>query len=132
MDSQRRIFLASAARIAALTAAGSALTGSSAGAATRLNGAGYPFALGVASGSPLPDAVVLWTRISYDPLHASATPAVALSVRWEVADDEAFRRIVAKGQAIATPELAHSVHVDVEGLAPGRWYWYRLDRKSVV
>lgn len=126
MDSQRRIFLASAARLAALTAAGGALSGSSASAAVRMNGAGYPFALGVASGSPLPDAVVLWTRISYDPLQASATPAIALTVRWEVADDEAFRRIVAKGQAIATPELAHSVHVDVGGLTPGRWYWYRF------
>ena len=126
MDSQRRIFLASAARLAALTATAGSLAGSGASAADRLNGAGYPFALGVASGSPLPDAVVLWTRINYDPLHAGATPAIALNVRWEVADDEAFRRIVAKGQAVATPELAHSVHVDVTGLAPGRWYWYRF------
>ena len=102
------------------------LSGSSASAATRLNGTGYPFALGVASGSPLPDAVVLWTRICYDPLQAAATPAIALNVRWEVADDEAFRRIVAKGQATAMPALAHSVHVDVAGLAPGRWYWYRF------
>ncbi|MEG2034582.1 MAG: PhoD-like phosphatase N-terminal domain-containing protein, partial [Janthinobacterium sp.] len=88
MDSQRRIFLLSAARIGALAAAGSALSGSSASAATRLNGTGYPFALGVASGSPLPDAVVLWTRICYDPLQSAATPAIALNVRWEVADDE--------------------------------------------
>ena len=64
MDSQRRIFLHSAARITALAAAGSVLSGSGARAATRLNGNGYPFALGVASGSPLPDAVVLWTRIN--------------------------------------------------------------------
>ena len=126
MDSQRRIFLQRAARIVSLAAAGSVLSGSSASAATRLNGNGYPFALGVASGSPLPDAVVLWTRICYDPLQADATPAIALNVRWEVAADEGFRRIVAKGQATATPALAHSVHVDVAGLAPGRWYWYRF------
>ena len=126
MDSQRRIFLQSAARITALAAAGSVLFGSSASAATRMNGAGYPFALGVASGSPLPDAVVLWTRICHDPLHAAATPAIALNVRWEVAEDEAIRRIAAKGQATAMPALAHSVHVDAGGLAPGRWYWYRF------
>ncbi|MBB5608463.1 MULTISPECIES: alkaline phosphatase [unclassified Janthinobacterium] len=126
MDSQRRIFLLSTARIAALAAAGGALSGSSASATTRLNGASYPFALGVASGSPLPDAVVLWTRICYDPLHAAATPAIALTVRWEMADDEAFQRIVARGSVPATPALAHSVHVDVGGLAPGRWYWYRF------
>src|SRR5450830_1016865 len=126
MDSQRRIFLLSAARIGALAAAGSVLSGSGARAATRFNGNGYPFALGVASGSPLPDAVVLWTRICYDPLHAAATPAIALTVRWEMADDEAFQRIVARGSAPATPALAHSVHVDVGGLSPGRWYWYRF------
>ena len=48
------------------------------------------------------------------------------TVRWEVADDEAFRRIVASGSASALPELAHSVHVDVTGLRPDRWYWYRF------
>ena len=126
MDSQRRIFLASAARIAALTAAGSALAGSSASAASRLNGAGYPFALGVASGSPLPGAVVIWTRILFDPLNAAAMPPLAYSVRWEMAEDERFSRIVAKGTASATPALSHSVHVDVTGLAPERWYWYRF------
>ena len=126
MDSQRRIFLHSAARIVSLAAAGTMLSGSSASAATRLNGTAYPFALGVASGSPLPDAVVLLTRICYDQLQAAATPAIALNVRWEVAEDEAFRRIAAKGQATATPALAHSVHVDAGGLAPGRWYWYRF------
>jgi len=47
-------------------------------------------------------------------------------VRWEVANDEAFRSIVARGDAIATPQLAHSVHVDVGGLRPDRWYWYRF------
>ncbi|SHH57289.1 alkaline phosphatase [Massilia sp. CF038] len=84
-----------------------------------------PFRLGVASGSPLPDSVVLWTRILTDPLNASILP-LAYSVRWEVAHDQAFARIAAKGSAQALPSLAHSVHVDVKGLAPGRWYWYRF------
>jgi alkaline phosphatase D len=43
-----------------------------------------------------------------------------------MAEDVAFRRIVAKGTASATPALAHSVHVDATGLLPGRWYWYRF------
>lgn len=137
MDNQRRIFLATAGHLAALatlaachdTRSGNA---SESGAGARLampasagQGA-YPFSLGVASGSPLPDAVVIWTRILYDPLNAAAMPAVALPVRWEVADDEHFGRIVAKGSATATPALAHSVHVDVKGLTPGRWYFYRF------
>ncbi|TWI61456.1 alkaline phosphatase D [Pseudoduganella lurida] len=86
----------------------------------------YPFTLGVASGSPLPDSVVLWTRILFDPLNAAATPPVAFAVRWEVAEDEAFRRIAARGSATASPALAHSVHVDAKGLRPDRWYWYRF------
>ncbi|KLU35178.1 alkaline phosphatase [Massilia sp. WF1] len=90
------------------------------------NAAGYPFSLGVASGSPLPDSVVLWTRILPDPLDAGSAPRLAVPLRWEVAQDEAFRNIAARGSAIATPELAHSVRVNVTGLQPGRWYFYRF------
>ena len=90
------------------------------------NGAGYPFGLGVASGAPLPDAVVLWTRILPDPLHAASSPRLAVALRWEVAHDAAFRKIAARGTAVATPELAHSVRVNVTGLQPARWYWYRF------
>jgi alkaline phosphatase D len=116
MDQQRRLFLLNAALAA----------GSLAGIAqARANGA-YPFSLGVASGSPLPASVILWTRILADPLHAASTAPVAVTVRWELAEDEGFRRIAAKGAAAALPALAHSVHVDVTGLAPGRWYWYRF------
>jgi len=125
MNRQRRAFLIKAAHLAAWSALGAGLSGSGAGAPDS-GGAGYPFALGVASGSPLPDAVVLWTRILYDPLGGAAMPPLVLAVRWEVAADEAFARVVASGVASATPELAHSVHVDVTGLAPARWYWYRF------
>jgi alkaline phosphatase D len=122
MDRQRRSFLLDAARLAALVAS-SGLAGM---AAARVNGAAYPFSLGVASGSPLPTAVIIWTRILADPLNAGAMAPLALAVRWELAEDQAFRRIVAKGTANAVPALAHSVHVDVTGLAPARWYWYRF------
>ena len=114
----RRLFLLNAARLAAAT---SPLLH-----AAPSNAAGYPFSLGVASGSPLPDAVILWTRIAPDPLDATKTPPLALTLRWEVAHDGAFRDIAAKGSAVATPALAHSVRVDVRGLQPARWYWYRF------
>ena len=127
MQQHRRSFLGNAASLAALAggvAAGAVLNGSS-GAAPGGAGA-YPFALGVASGAPLPHAVVIWTRILYDPLNAAAMPPLAFLVRWEMAEDEGFRRVIAQGSASATPALAHSVHVDVTGLRPERWYWYRF------
>jgi alkaline phosphatase D len=79
-----------------------------------------PFALGVASGSPLHDSIVLWTRL-VGPLAAQP-----VTVRWEIADDERFTRIVQRGQQQAVPELAHSVHAEVAGLEPDRWYFYRF------
>ena len=79
-----------------------------------------PFRLGVASGYPRPDGMVLWTR-----LIASLDP-VAIPVRWEIAADESMRTIVASGTADASPEWAHAVHVEPRGLQPDRWYWYRF------
>ena len=82
-----------------------------------------PFALGVASGGPAPDGVVLWTRLLLtDPGQAQAPH----TVRWELAHDAQFARIVQKGEATALPALGHSVHVELRGLAPGRWYHYRF------
>ena len=120
MQPARRLFLLDAARLAAAASACGRVH------AAPANGAGYPFSLGVASGSPLPDSVVLWTRILPDPLNAASAPSLALALRWEVAHDEGFRKIAAKGTVVATPALAHSVRVNVTGLAPGRWYWYRF------
>lgn len=86
-----------------------------------------PFALGVASGDPLPDGCVLWTRLAPEPLaEHGGMPMVAVPVRWEVAEDDRFARIVRQGEALARPELGHSVHVEVEGLRPHRRYWYRF------
>jgi alkaline phosphatase D len=84
-----------------------------------------PFALGVASGAPTPDGVVLWTRVQLDePAHQTATQA--LTLRWEVAHDEQFTRIARSGQVQALPELAYSVHAEVAGLEPDRVYYYRF------
>jgi phosphodiesterase/alkaline phosphatase D-like protein len=88
--------------------------------------AGNPFTLGVASGSPTHDSVVLWTRLALHKDDALRLRAAPVPVRWEVAHDEGFTRIVQSGQAQAVAELAHSVHVEVQGLQPDRWYFYRF------
>src|SRR6267378_2184078 len=84
----------------------------------------YPFSMGVASGDPLPDGVVLWTRLAPKPLDGGGMPEASVDVGWEIARDATFKTIVQTGAARAGPELAHSVHVDVAGLEPGREYWY--------
>ena len=86
----------------------------------------YPFSMGVASGDPLPDGVVLWTRLAPDPLAGGGMPMANVEVDWELARDATFRTIVQKGTELARPELGHSVHVEVAGLEPGREYWYRF------
>jgi alkaline phosphatase D len=87
-----------------------------------------PFSLGIASGDPAPDGFVLWTRLAPDPLDAHGGMGTdPVPVAWEVATDDGFGTIVAKGQAVARPELAHSVHVEVTGLRPDRPYFYRFE-----
>jgi alkaline phosphatase D len=88
--------------------------------------AAYPFALGVASGDPVADGFVLWTRLAPDPLNGGGMSPEAVPVRWEVAEDARFLDIVRRGETLAAPELGHSVHVDVAGLEPDRWYYYRF------
>ena len=86
-----------------------------------------PFALGVASGDPVPAGVVLWTRLAPDPLHGGGMDGRGtIEVGWEVAADAGMAEVVQCGIAVATPELAHAVHVDVQGLEPGREYFYRF------
>lgn len=85
-----------------------------------------PFSLGVASGYPQPDAVVLWTRLAPDPLNGGGMPQAPVAVRWEIAADARFGKIIDRGEALATPQFAHAVHVQARGLEPSRWYWYRF------
>ena len=87
----------------------------------------YPFSLGVASGDPLPDGVVLWTRLAPDPLNGGGMPPADVTVTYTVATDEALQNIVQQGSAIAPAALGHSVHVELSGLEPGRDYWYRFE-----
>ena len=93
----------------------------------------YPFSLGVASGDPLPNAVMLWTRLAPRPLEPDGgMTGMRTAVSWEVADDEAFAKVVKRGRATATPELGFSIHVDVDGLEPDRWYFYRFTAMDAV
>lgn len=95
-----------------------------------------PFVLGVASGSPTPESIVLWTRLVFpaeaainmaDPFAPAPAPEYGpLDVAWEIAEDDAFIRPVQSGIAPAVPDFAHSVHVEVQGLQPERWYFYRF------
>ncbi|RAK57830.1 alkaline phosphatase D family protein [Phenylobacterium deserti] len=79
------------------------------------------FEHGVASGDPLADRLVIWTR---------ATPAQAdagrFDVLWEVASDTDFRAVVRQGRAAAGPDRDYTVKVDVTGLKPGVEYFYRF------
>ncbi len=85
-----------------------------------------PFALGVASGAPRADGVVLWTRLAYEPGVDDRIPDHPIEVSWEIASDEAFRDPVRDGTVVAGSGLAHSIHVEIDGLSPDRWYWYRF------
>jgi alkaline phosphatase D len=85
-----------------------------------------PFSLGVASGDPVADGFVLWTRLAPDPLNGGGMPPEAVPVRWEIARDARFLDVVRRGETVAAPELGYSVHVDVTGLEPDRWYYYRF------
>ncbi|WP_328387205.1 alkaline phosphatase D family protein [Nocardia sp. NBC_00416] len=130
--SRRRVLQAGAAGAAALLAGAGLASSAPYRAPRRL---GDPFTLGVASGDPLPDGVVLWTRLAPDPFAPDSlggTPRAPVTVEYEVAEDEYFRRIAVRGSALATRELAHSVHPEVRGLAPDRWYYYRFRAGSAI
>jgi alkaline phosphatase D len=88
--------------------------------------ASNPFTLGIASGDPTPDGVVLWTRLAVDPLNGGGMPAEDIPVKWRVAKDENMKQIVKSGTAVAPAAFAHSVHVELMGLEPARWYWYQF------
>jgi alkaline phosphatase D len=120
----RRAFLAGSASFALATLLSSRLGGAVASAPPL---SGYPFTLGIASGDPAPDGMVLWTRLAPRPRETGGgMPAIPVEVQWQVAEDEAMTRVVQRGLATADPAWAHSIHVEVTGLKPDRWYWYQF------
>jgi alkaline phosphatase D len=76
---------------------------------------------------------VLWTRLAPRPLEVGGgMPRESVTVEWELSAEENMRRVIKRGSVIAHPEWAHSVHVEVEGLEPARWYWYRFTAAGEV
>ncbi|MCT9933400.1 alkaline phosphatase D family protein [Planotetraspora sp. A-T 1434] len=121
-NASRRVFLSAvAAGAGGLLLSGSALP--------RRAPRQDPFALGIASGEPTSDGVVLWTRLALDPTAPDGLggmPANSVEVDWQLASDEGFSEVVRSGTATARAAEAHSVHVEVGGLQPGREYFYRF------
>ena len=126
---QRRDFLSDLARNAALCAVVPNLWR----VKWRPSFADDPFQLGVACGDPTPTGGVLWTRLAPRPLEPDGgMPGPRTVVTWQVADDDAFTKVVKEGRATAAPELGYSVHADVDGLQPERWYFYRFTAGDAV
>ena len=125
----RRRFLTGTAAAAALAFAVHLPTAGAAGAA-ELDAARIgddPFTLGVASGDPQPDSVLLWTRLAPEPFAPDGgLPDERVTVYWELAHDPEFRRVVRRGDTLAHPEFRHTVHVEVGELDAGRVYYYRF------
>jgi len=118
----RRTFLRGSALTALALASGMTPRG-----AAGLAPAAIPFPLGVASGDPTYDSVVLWTRLAVDPLNGGGMPPIPIVVEWKIATDPNLRHVVQHGTLLAVPEDGHSVHVAVNGLVADRWYWYQFE-----
>ncbi len=119
----RRHFVSAASLAAGSTTVGAASAGAdrSAGAAGEAAspGGGSVFRHGIASGDPLTDRVILWTRLT-------APGGRPVPVRWQIADDPRFARLVDQGMAMALPARDHTVKVEALGLEPARTYYYRF------
>jgi alkaline phosphatase D len=128
----RRLFLAYGAALAALPS----LATCAEAADKKVTFAADPFALGVASGDPDATSVVLWAKLAPRPQDPDGgMKPEAVGVAWEVAEDDAMKKVVARGTAVATPQLGHTVRAEAGGLKPDRWYFYRFtagDARSPV
>ena len=123
----RRRFLTGTAAAAALALTGTLADVRTAEAAPRGREMRDMFTLGVASGDPLPDGVVIWTRLAPEPMEPyGGMTNRNVQVQWQVAEDEKFRKVVQSGTATARPEYSHTLHVDVRNLRPWRHYFYRF------
>jgi alkaline phosphatase D len=130
--SRRTLIIGSvAAGTAAAALPGAAASASTGGGLLRTD----PFTLGVASGDPDHDGFVLWTRLAPQPLAEDGLggmPDRPVAVHWELAADERFRHVVRRGATLAHPRSAHSVHIELNGLPPGREFFYRFKADRYV
>jgi len=117
----RRQFIAASSALAG-AAAGSTIAASTA-AASAVRGPEGSFRHGIASGDPLADRVILWTRVT--PKQARPVP-----VRWVIATDERLRQVVNQGVVTALPDRDFTVKVDAEGLQPGRNYYFQFEAEG--
>ncbi|MER5180824.1 alkaline phosphatase D family protein [Streptomyces sp. NPDC002896] len=94
---------------------------------------GPAFLHGVASGDPLPDGVLLWTRVTPVP---EAVPGSGkgpdTEVSWEIAEDKGFTTVVGRGTTTATAGSDHTVKADVRGLRPASVYYFRFRAGDAV
>ncbi|WP_374928253.1 alkaline phosphatase D family protein [Kytococcus sedentarius] len=92
-------------------------------------GDAYPFTLGVASGDPTPDGVVLWTRLATNPVAPDGLGGLgtrSTTVEWELATDESFRRVVRRGTVTTDASVGHSIHIELAGLPSSARFAYRF------
>ncbi|MBM4215164.1 MAG: alkaline phosphatase [Gammaproteobacteria bacterium] len=125
----RRDFLSATLLSAALAGSGIGLPAWSATqqSARRPQFKSDPFGLGVASGYPVNDGIVLWTRLATQPTNPEAHQGeYDLAVHYEISEDAHFSKVIQSGVTRAEARYAHSVHLEVRGLKPGRDYFYRF------
>ncbi|WP_238419158.1 alkaline phosphatase [Gordonia sp. 'Campus'] len=126
-DTTRRGFLRTGAVVTGTALATPTAIAHAAPSPPRGPAAAQVFRHGVASGDPLPDAVILWTRVTQTPASApGAGIGPPCSVRWEVALDAAFATVVSAGEVRTSAQTDHTVKVDAAGLAPRTRYHYRF------
>ena len=80
----------------------------------------WPFYQGVASGDPLQDRIIIWTRVAPKGNDSTA------NVMWEIAEDAGFSSIYKSGELITSVKRDFTVKVDVDALKPGQTYYYRF------
>jgi alkaline phosphatase D len=133
-DGDRRISRRTLLKTGGSFAAGMTLVGIAGGRAfAQASFSSDPFTLGVASGDPTPQSVVLWTRLAPDPLVVGGgMPAEPFEVEYELARDEEFRHIHRHGSAPALPDEAHSVRVELDELPPERAWYYRFKAGDAI
>lgn len=118
----RRLFLSYAASLSTIP-----LLGQTAGSAKKIAFSTDPFTMGVASGDPDHESVILWTRLAPKPLEpGGGMPKHPVEVNWEIAKDDAFKKVVGSGKVKATPALGFSVHIEAKGLKADHCYYYRF------
>src|SRR5262245_4947945 len=84
------------------------------------------FTLGVASGDPKEDSVVIWTRLAPDPLNGGGMGNRTVGITWQIASDPGMNNVVKAGVATASPRNGHAVSVTVDGLRDETWYYYQF------